>query len=92
MDFLSLNAQLRRGCDDLDLSFDVAAELLSYLTIQKSAPESKKSFSPSANIDQLLHWILLNTEARQIIEQSLGTIYHSTETTKLEEGLKCQRR
>ena len=92
MNFIPLNAQLRRGCDAQDLSFDVAAELLSYLEIGKLLPESKESFSPSAKIDKLLHWILLNTEARTIVEKYMGTIYHSTITATLDEDKKCLRR
>ena len=92
MNLIPLNAQLRRGCDALDLSFDVAAELLSYLEIGKLLSESRESFSPSAKIDKLLHWILLNTEARKVVEQYMGTIYHNTETASLSEEEKCLRR
>ena len=89
MNLIPLNAQLRRGCDALDLSFDVAAELLSYLEIGKLLPQSKEFWSPSANIDKLLHWILLNSEARRVVEQYMGIIYHSTNTANLQEDKKC---
>ena len=92
MDLLSLNANLRRGCDHLNLSFDVAVELISYLKIQSDNPQLRHLLSPSATLEKLLHWILLNTDARLRVEQSLGIIDYKTNTAKSEAGATCQLR
>lgn len=89
--FIPLNAQLRRGCDALNLSYDVAAELLSYLEIGNVLPESKNSFSPSSKIDRLLHWILLDTEAKNVVEHYMGTLHLNTATANLDDDERYQR-
>lgn len=92
MDLIPLNIQLRRGCDAVDVSFDVAAELLTYLEIGKLPPEKNEFYSPSAKMEKLLHWILLNTEARKVVEQSVGAMNNSTVTAGLDQDMNCVRR
>lgn len=92
MNTLPLSFELKRGCDALGLPFAVAIELISYLATQTTSPEARSAFSPSAKIDELLHWILLNTDTRLIVEKFLGTIHHSTQSSTYDEAAKSQRR
>ena len=92
MNFLSLHSQLQRGCNDLGLPVGVMAELISYVALQRTHPTSWRQYNPSAKVDELLHWILLNTDARLDVEQCVGTIQHSTTTANIDEDIKCQRR
>ena len=47
-------------------------------------------------LDELLHWVLLNTDARKSVEAVVGKIHHSTATAKAEcmeaEQEKAERR
>ena len=84
---------LEQGCAKLSLPSDAALELVRWWTIKKlvGAEEGKK-ISPSTKLDDLQHWVLLNTKIRKTVELQLGELHHSTSTESLDDATKCRRR
>ena len=84
---------LNEGCAKLEIPGEASRELVRWLTIKRLlGPEEGKNLSPSATLDKLLHWVLLNTEVRKHVELYLGELSHSTETAELDVVTKCKRR
>lgn len=86
-------AILTDGCAKLGLPSETARELMRWLTIKRLlGPEEGRKLSPSKILDELQHWVLLNTEVRLAVELYLGEIHHTTETESLDDVTKCKRR
>ena len=84
---------LRGGCEECDLPAETATELIRFLIVKKLAGKAVgDGLSPSAKIDELQHWVLLNTDVRHKVETLVGEIQHSTKTAKLAEAHKAKRR
>jgi hypothetical protein len=67
--------QLQRGCARLGLHADVALELVSFLELRRRfarpvTGEEPQNLSPGTQVDQLWHWMLLNTRVRQQVPGS----------------------
>lgn len=93
MGIIPWQEDLKGGCHSLKLPLDAAKGLVRYLLLRNLVDETQsKIFSPSAALDKLQHWVLLNTCVRKKVEQALGEIYHTTETADLPEEDKCRRR
>ena len=88
-----VTSRLREYCDQLELPRATAKELISFLTVKSIIGQKRGgNLSPSSRIDQLLHKVLLNTEARKAVEELVGEIWHSEATTELRDELKVERR
>ena len=94
MENTHVSSFLRAGCEELRLPEETAIELVRFLIAKRLVDQEKgQSLSPSAKLDKLQHWVLLNTEIRDEIESLLGwRISHSLSTAKLDETSKCSRR
>lgn len=60
---------LAEGCQELDLPVEAALELFRFLSVKRvhaALPASSRGIglSPGTDVDQLWHWMLLNTEVR----------------------------
>jgi hypothetical protein len=72
--------QLQQGCSRLGLHADVALELVCFLHLQRRyvpryGTKEPRSLSPGTRLDQLWHWMLLNTQVSsrgQFIGRSCG--------------------
>jgi hypothetical protein len=58
--------QLQQGCARLGLHGDVALELVAFLDLRRRfvpsvTGEEPQNLSPGTQLDQLWHWMLLNT-------------------------------
>lgn len=63
-----------------------------FLLAKKYKASSSAAMSPSSKLDQLLHWLLLNTDARKTVEEVVGEISHSEDSAEDVDELKVQRR
>ena len=48
--------------------------------------------SPSSSLDDLWHWMLLETDARDAVEALVGKVRHSQETEAQDDKIKMERR
>ena len=84
---------LLEGCQELGLSKRLAKEFVRYCIVKKfNSDASDLPLSPSAQLDSLQHWVLLNTNDRRDVESLVGPIEHSTKSSFLSEKEKSLRR
>lgn len=82
---------LRRGCQEVGVDIQASTELARFLLTKRLLYSHK--MSPSSKLDELLHWVLLNTEVRKSLEMTcVGEICYTTQTSMLDEFSKCKRR
>lgn len=93
MDNVPAVTALKAGCSDLRLPETAAKELIRFLIVKRLVgDECSSRLSPSAILDRLLHWVLLNTDVRDLIESHVGKIWHTTTTAQQPDVQKMQRR
>ena len=84
---------LLEGCQELGRSKRLAKEFVRYCVVKNfNRDASELPLSPSAQLDSLQHWVLLNTKCRRDVESLVGPIEHSTKTSFLSEKAKSLRR
>ena len=87
--------ELDRGCDQLGQTHELTLELVSFLLACRRAAAEHPfwSLSPSQRLDELWHWMLLNTRvATQVHDLIGGVVHHSTDTASDEDDAKVLRR
>ena len=88
-----VRAVLRQGCEELGLPAEAALELMRWLIIKRLlSPAKAAGLGLSSKLEQLQHWLLLNTESRKTAELYLGELDYSTETASSDEVTKCKQR
>ena len=74
--------ELQHGCMCLNLPTSVAVELIRYLITKRlSCEETGSSLGCSSKLDELQHWILLETDVREEVEALIGGKIWHTQTT-----------
>jgi ubiquitin len=72
---LKASTQQQRRCTELRLPVTLATELWLFLNVRMSHPGA----GPSSTVDQLWHWMLLNTDVADEVSSLLGCVVrHST--------------
>ena len=78
------------GCQELGLPLHTADEFVKYSKVNS---KFETPISPSIKVDELQHWVLLNTHIKPEVEKLLGApIHHRTSTANLDELSKAERR
>ena len=81
---------LLEGCSELGLPVHTAEEFVKYSQVNS---KYETPISPSTKVDELQHWVLLNTHIRPEVEKLLGgPINHRTSTASLDDFSKAERR
>lgn len=85
---------LQEGCAQKGLPRAAAKELVRFLFMKRLVGDEKGSrLSPSAQIDELWHWMLLETEVRDSVEALVGgKIMHTQATMHHTDEEKLERR
>jgi hypothetical protein len=84
---------LKKGCLNLNLPTSTAKELVRFLLVKRFQEDEKLyDLSPSSKLDKLWHYMLLNTEVRDAVEQLVGRVSHTQDTERQPEALKMDRR
>lgn len=66
------------GCRDLQLPLHTARELMRFLLVKKILGlQNSFELGPSRKVDQLQHWMLLETDVRKSVEDIVGEVRHS---------------
>ena len=77
---------LQQGCDALDIPPAAAKELVRFLLLKKFVEDENGSdLSCSHTLDELWHWMLLETAVRDIVYKLTGKIYH-TQASAMRQG------
>ena len=92
MDSHSAVVAMQEGCLRLQLPESTAKELIRYLLVKQLNGQRAQTLSPSRKLDELQHWVLLNTKVRKAVEALVGEIDHSTSTADLPDEQKAGRR
>ena len=81
---------LLEGCSELGLPVHTAEEFVKYSKVNS---KYDPPISPSTKVDELQHWVLLNTHIKPEVEKLLGApINHRTSTASLGDFSKAERR
>ena len=66
IDSLPALHKLRQGCAQLGQPPELATELVRFLMLKRLSTKAGVEVSPGASVDELWHWMLLNTEVRHV--------------------------
>ena len=84
---------LKAGCDQLGLPTTAARELVRFLFVKRCInDENSSKISPSAKLDKLWHWMLLETDIRDSVEKLVGRVAHSQNLAVQDDKTKLLRR
>jgi len=86
---------LEGGCSRLGLPPSTGQELYAFLETCRENETSRHHMSPSRKLDELWHWMLLNTDVSSCVHEALGGVVPhstSTESDSLKEKNKRRRR
>ncbi|KAK9790961.1 hypothetical protein WJX73_004236 [Symbiochloris irregularis] len=94
MDTHSAVQALKNGCAQEGLPRTAAKELVRFLFVKRLiGDESGSRLSPSATLDTLWHWMLLETDVRDKVEALIGgKVKHTQATMHHTDEEKMQRR
>lgn len=93
MNTIPVEKALQAGCSELKLPQAAAKELLRYLIVKRLVGDAEGSrLSAASVLDKLLHWLLLNTDTKHMVEKHVGSIWHTTATAQQPEKQKMERR
>jgi hypothetical protein len=86
-------ALLRAGCLKLQIPLTAAVELVRFLFLKRLTGDERGSkLSPSAMLDRLWHWMLLESAVHDAVSELTGRVWHTQETAGLLDASKIRRR